>query len=273
MLDSTTKTKDFSTGVHVSTAGQSLSLAKDGASSKPTSFFTDTLYKVHSDIPLPHDEGRVFSMTSNIRPTHHLLTSLSHPVPESMNRYSILPVEDTNELSLDDTGCQSLPKLTKRPASSSSQVNASNEKTTIISSPILTTMHQSRPPLGEFQAAVTHAQSDGAERAPSVNSDEAALSDDKVPPQGSSRTVSVEGIAIGSETSPGTERNARRLKSKSPQVEASTNAEASQRTGRRTVGAQEVAPTEKTPEPVGQGKNGTDATEAARRDSLLADPS
>ncbi len=49
--------------------------------------------------------------------------------------------------------------------------------------------------------------------------------------------------------------------------------EASQRGGRRTVGAQEVAPTEKTPEPVGQGKNGADAIEAARRDSLLADPS
>ncbi len=133
-------------------------------------------------------------------------------------------------------------------------------------------MHQSRPSPGEFQATVMRAQSDGTERARSTNSDEAALSIDKVPPQGSSRTASSEGIAIGGKTSPGMEQNARWLKSKSPQVEASTKTEASQRGGQRTVGAQEAAPTEKTPELVGQGKNGADATEGARRDSLLADP-
>ncbi len=69
------------------------------------------------------------------------------------------------------------------------------------------------------------------------------------------------------------ERNTRRLKSKSLRAEASTKTEVSQCGGRRTVGAQEAAPTEKTLELVGQGKNGADAIEAARRDSLLADPS
>ncbi len=161
-------------------------------------------------------KGGFISTTSNIRPTRHsTTTSISHPVPESTNRYSILPVEDTNEFSLDDAGCQSPPKPTKRPASSSSRVNASIKKTTTISSPIVTTTHQSRPPLGEFQAAVTHAQSDGAEQAPSANSDQAALPDGKVPPWGSSRATSTEEIAVEGETSPGTERNARRLKSKS----------------------------------------------------------
>ncbi len=133
--------------------------------------------------------------------------------------------------------------------------------------------HQSRPSPGEFQAAVTRAQSDGAEQALSASSDEAALPDGKVPPWGSSRATSIEGIAADGKTSPGTERNVRRLKSKSPRVEASTKAEASQRGGRRTVGAQEAAPTETMHEPVGQGKDGTEPIEAARRDSLVADTS
>ncbi len=120
---------------------------------------------------------------------------------------------------------------------------------------------------------MTCARLDGAEQAPGANSDEAALLDSKVPPRGSSHATSSEGIAVEGKTSPGTEQNARRLKSKSPQVEASTKTEASQRGGQRTVRTQEAATTEKTPEPVGQGKDGTDATEAARRDSLLADPS
>ncbi len=77
-------------------------------------------------------------------------------------------------------------------------------------------MHQSRPPFEEFQAAVTNARSDGAERAPSANSDEAALLVGKVPPRGSSRTASSEGIAIGGKTSPGTEQNVRISKFKSP---------------------------------------------------------
>ncbi len=102
-------------------------------------------------------------------------------------------------------------------------MNASNEKMTTISSPILTTMHQSRPSFGEFQAAVTRARLDGAEEAPSANSDEAALLVGKVPPQGSSRTASSEGITRGSETSPGTDWSARTSKSKSPsKTEAST---------------------------------------------------
>ncbi len=39
----------------------------------------------------------VFSMTSNIRPTHHLLTYIPHPVPELTNWYSILTVHDAND--------------------------------------------------------------------------------------------------------------------------------------------------------------------------------
>ncbi len=100
MFDSTVTTKDLLTGVHVSSAGWSLSHGKDGASLKPASFFTftDILSKEHSDIPPPPAiTGRAFYATSNIRPTHHLPTSLSHPVPESTNRYSILTVYDAND--------------------------------------------------------------------------------------------------------------------------------------------------------------------------------
>ncbi len=166
--------------MHVSSAGRSLSLGEDGTSIKDASSFnfTDILSKAHSDIP-PPVSGQVFSTTSNIRPTRQHMTSIPHPVPESTNQYSILTVYDANELSLDhdhssassdeaEWGAESpqepttedvgMPgSLAKRPASSSSRVNTSNEKTTTISSPILTTMHQSRPPPGEFQAAVTHA--------------------------------------------------------------------------------------------------------------------
>ncbi len=53
-------------------------------------------------------------------------------------------------------------------------------------------------------------------------SDEAALPVGKVPPRGSSHAGSSEGIGADAETSPGTERIARRLKSKSPRAEAST---------------------------------------------------
>ncbi len=121
MFDSTMMTKDLSTGVHVSSTGQSFSLGEDGTSIEDVSSFNfiDILYNTHSDIP-PPDEGRVFSMTLNIRPTRHSTTSILHPVPESMNQYSILLVEDTNKFSLDDAGCQSPPKPTKRLASSSS---------------------------------------------------------------------------------------------------------------------------------------------------------
>ncbi len=171
---------------------------------------------MHSNIPPPHVLGQAF-MTSTRPP----------PVLESNNRYSILPIEDTNNLSVetDEQIVRAPPKLTKRPASNSLRAKASNKKMTTISSPILMTMHQSRPPLEEFQAAVMNAQLDGAEQAPSVNSDEAALLVGKVPPQGSSHTASSEGVARGGETSPGTERNTRTSKFKSPSnAEASTKA-------------------------------------------------
>ncbi len=57
---------------------------------------------------------------------------------------------------------------------------------------------------------------------------QAALPDGKVPPRGSSLTGGSEGIGAEAETSPGTERNARRSKFKSPRVEASTNTGATQ---------------------------------------------
>ncbi len=161
---------------------------------------------------------------------------------ESNNRYSILPIEGTNDSSLgNDSGCQSpSTKLTKRPASSSSRVKASNEKTTTISSPVLTMETTSGRLLRECEPSMTHDRSDGAERAPSAKtSDQAALLDGKVPPRGPSLTGSLEGIAIGGETSPDTERNARRSKFKSPRAEASTNEGAAlpRRTnGRRTAG-------------------------------------
>ncbi len=141
------------------------------------------------------------------------------PVLESNNQYSILPIEDANDSSVenDDRVVRAPPKLTKRPASSSSRVKASNEKMTTISSPILTMMHQWRPPFKpEFQAAVTNARSDGAGQAPSANPDEAALLVGKVPPWGSSYAASSEGIGRGAETSPGTEWIARTSQLKSP---------------------------------------------------------
>ncbi len=83
--------------------------------------------------------------------------------------------------------------------------------------------HQSRPPLGEFQATVTNARLDGAEQTLGASSDKVALLVGKVPPRGSSRAASLEGIAIGGETSPGMEQNARTSKYKSPgKMEAST---------------------------------------------------
>ncbi len=202
-------TKDLYTGGPLTSAGRSLS--EDGTSFEDASslpIFTDILFTTHSNIPPPHDEGRAFTTSITAPP----------PVIESTNRYGILPVEGTNDFSVETDAqvVRALPKLTKRPASNSSQAKSSNEKMTTISSPIVMTMHQSRPPSEEFQAAVTNAQLDGVERAPSVNSDEVALPIDKVPPRGSSRTASLEGIAIGSETSPGTERIARISQYKSP---------------------------------------------------------
>ncbi len=124
---------------------------------------TDILYNAHSDIPPPSRAGQVFSTTSNIWSTHHLSTYNPHPVLESNNRYSILPVEETNELSLDDWVVRAPPKLTKRPASSSLRVNAADKKTTIISSTTLMAESQSRPSLGRFQAAVTQTRPGGTE--------------------------------------------------------------------------------------------------------------
>ncbi len=87
MFDSTVTTKDLSPGVHVSSAGWSLSLGEDGTSFEDASsfIFTDILYNAHSDIPPPPDEGRVFNTTSNIWPTRHATTSISHPVLELTN--------------------------------------------------------------------------------------------------------------------------------------------------------------------------------------------
>ncbi len=63
---------------------------------------------------------------------------------------------------------------------------------------------------------MTNARSDGAERALSANSDKAALLIGKVPPWGSSRAASSEGIARGGETSPGTEQITRTSQLKLP---------------------------------------------------------
>ncbi len=179
-FDSAATTKDLFTGVHVSSAGRSLSLGEDDTSIEDTSSFnfTDTLTIVHSDIPPPHDEGRVFSTTLNIRPTRHSTTSLSHPVSESTNRYSILTVYDTNNEPTDVSPKQgiiagpytnedlesdeALPtddlhaevalrpatRPAKRPASSSSQVKASNKKATTTSLVTLMTETMSRRPSG-----------------------------------------------------------------------------------------------------------------------------
>ncbi len=150
---------------------------------------------MHSNIPLPHVLGQAF--TTSTRPP---------PVLELNNRYSILPIEGTNDsfVENDDRVVRAPPKLTKRLASSSSQVKASNEKTTTISSPIITMMHQSRPSFGKFQAAVTNARSDGVEQASNANSDKAALLAGKVPPRGYA------------ETSPGMEQIARTSQLKLP---------------------------------------------------------
>ncbi len=192
VFDSTVTTKDLSPGVHVSSAGWSLSLGEDGTSFEDASsfIFTDILYNAHSDIPPPPpppDEGRVFNTTSNIWLTRHATTSISHPVLESMNWYGTLTIYDANELSLDNDRSNASPNeaeqgaespqepttedvgtpglLAKRPASSSSRVKALNKKSPTIATPIVTMPHQSRPSPGKFQAAVMHAQSDGAERA------------------------------------------------------------------------------------------------------------
>ncbi len=194
--DSAATTKDLHTGERSSSVGRSDTFISQ----------SDTISIVHSNIPPPHVLGQ--ACTTSTRPP---------PVLESNNQYSILPIEDTNDSSLgNDSDCQSpSTKLTKRLASSSLRVNALNEKMTTISSPVLTTVHQSRPPFKpQFQAAVPNARSDGAERALSTNCDQAALLVGKVPPRGSSRTGSSEEIGTDAETSPGTERNARRLKSK-----------------------------------------------------------
>ncbi len=180
VFDSTATTKDLLTGVHVSSAGRSLSLSQDGASSKPASCFTSTdiLSTTHSDIPPFPAMERVSNTTLNIRPMRHSMTSLSHPVPESTNQYSILTVYDTNDDSTDVSPKQgitagpymnedlesdgALPtdqlhaevalrpttRPAKRPASSSSRVKASNEKATTISPVILTMETTSGGPLG-----------------------------------------------------------------------------------------------------------------------------
>ncbi len=188
MFDSTATTKDLLTGVHVSPAGRSLSLGKDGASLKPTSFFTftDILSKEHSDIPLPPHIGRDFYATSNTRPTRHSTTSLLHPASESTNRYSILTIYDTNDdptdvspkqgiiagpyMNKDLESNEALPtddqhaevalhpttRPAKRPASSSSRVKASNEKATTILPVTLTTETTSGRPFIGCEPSMAH---------------------------------------------------------------------------------------------------------------------
>ncbi len=125
-------------------------------------------------------------------------------------------------------------------------------------------VHQSRPPFKlQFQAAVPNARSDGAEQAPSASSDQAALVVSKVPPWGSSRAGSSEGIGTDAETSPGTEQNVRRLKSKSPRAEASTKTEDKARDPERV----HLWTT-----PVSTGDNTTDADPHAAGAPCISDP-
>ncbi len=139
--DSAVTTKDLHTGERSSLVSWSDNFISH----------TDILLNTHSNIPPPPALGRVSMTSPTDRP----------PVSELNNHYSILPIEETNDSSVDDRVVRAPPKLTKCPASNSSRAKASNEKMTTISSPILTVPHQSRPPLREFQAAVTNAQPDG----------------------------------------------------------------------------------------------------------------
>ncbi len=99
--DSAATTKDLHTGKLSSSVGRS-----DTFISR-----TDTLFTAHSNIPPPHVARRAF--TTSTQPP---------PVLESNNRYSILPIEDTNDLSVetDNQVVRAPPKLTKRLASNSS---------------------------------------------------------------------------------------------------------------------------------------------------------
>ncbi len=197
MSDSASTTKNLHTGERSSSVGRSDTFISH----------TDILPITHLNIPPPHDEEQVF-MTSTTDPPS---------VSESTNQYSILPIEGTNDFPVEtnDRVVRAPPKLTECLASNSSQAKASNEKTTTILSPILTTPHQSRPPPKEFQAAVTNARSDGVERASNATSDEAALLVGKVPPWGSSCAMSSEASATASPPLV-TEWNARISKCKSP---------------------------------------------------------
>ncbi len=90
-------TKDLSTGVPTSSVSQS-----------DPFLHIDILYNAHSDIPPPSRAGRVFSTTSNIRPTRHLPTYTPHPVLESTNKYGILPIDETNNKPADSSPKQGI---------------------------------------------------------------------------------------------------------------------------------------------------------------------
>ncbi len=140
----------------------------------------------------------------------------------------------------------------KRLASNSLQVKASDKKVTTILSPILMALPQSSSSTGV--CTVTKAQLDGTERAPSAESAKATLHDHNMSLQGPSCTV---GLEVNASVQPPlvTESHARMTKSKFSDRGASLKKD-------------EL----KTNEPANQGKDGA-GTNAARRDSLVADPS
>ncbi len=110
------------------------------------------------------------------------------------------------------TGSQepAVVRLLAGPSTSNLLQAKANGKSPTIVTPSITALCQSRPPLGEFQAAVTNEQPVGTEGvALSTSTAFMAL-------RGSSRAASLEGIAIGGKTSPGSEITVRLPKCKSP---------------------------------------------------------
>lgn len=102
----------------------------------------------------------------------------SQPVLESKNQYNVL--RDNEEI-LTMTGAidPRTAQPTKCLASSSSRVNALNEKVTTTSPPIIMVSHQKGFTEASQESSV---QPDGAEEAPSANSDQVAFPKQEVPP-------------------------------------------------------------------------------------------
>ncbi len=189
--DSTAMTKDLHTG-EPSSIGWSDTFIS----------CTDILSITHLNIPPPHALGQVSTTSFPDQP----------PVLELMNRYSILPVEETNDSPSVETSLKGLnepparaqakatsvaghraesPKepitkdvgtpgsLAKCLASSSLWAKASNEKMTTISSPLLTATPQSRPSPSET-TAVMQAWPEGGKWALNANFDKASSHDREV---------------------------------------------------------------------------------------------